>query len=155
MFEEAQARDHESIRLARERSGQQRVALGVAREALRQRDQFLTVFRRRPVRLGHVGDPLFCRDWRVGATSTTDYNRRTARQPMPRTRTLWTTTATIVLALIAFVGAWALTPPRGPRSLRQFDAERLADLEVGMWQAYYAKERLALFRPLVTMRHEQ
>ena len=155
MIEEAEAGDHQSIRLARQRCREQRMTFGVAREALREGDQFLTVFRRRPVRLGHVGDPLFCRDWRVGATSTTDYNRRTARQLMPRTRTLWTTTATIVLALIAFAGAWALTPPRGPRSLRQFDAERLADLEVGMWQAYYAKEQLALFRLLVTMLHEQ
>src|SRR5437762_8009892 len=79
------------------------------------------------------------------------YNPHTARQSMPRTRTLWTTIATIVFALVAFAGAWALMPPRGPRSLRRFDAERLADLEFGMWQAYYAKERLGLVRLLVEM----
>ena len=47
-----------------------------------------------------------------------------------------------------------LTPP-GPRSLRTFDADRVADLEVDMWQAYYRKERVHLFRDLVTMLHEQ
>jgi hypothetical protein len=46
------------------------------------------------------------------------------------------------------------TPP-GPRSLRHFDPERTAELEVGMWQAYYRKEKLRLFRLLVTMLHEQ
>jgi hypothetical protein len=55
----------------------------------------------------------------------------------------------------AFLLAFAFTPPRGPRSMRSFDPDRLADLEVGMWQAYYAKERVRLFRLLVTMLHEQ
>jgi hypothetical protein len=55
----------------------------------------------------------------------------------------------------AFLVALALTPPRGPRSLRQFDPERLANLEVRMWQSYYAKERVRLFGLLVTMLHEQ
>jgi hypothetical protein len=31
----------------------------------------------------------------------------------------------------------------------------MADLEVGMWRAYYRKENLRLFRLLVTMLHEQ
>jgi hypothetical protein len=39
--------------------------------------------------------------------------------------------------------------------MRQFDPARLATLEVGMWKAYYAKERLRLFSLLVTMLHEQ
>ncbi len=39
--------------------------------------------------------------------------------------------------------------------MRQFDASRMADLELGMWQAYYAKERVRLFALLVTMLHEQ
>ena len=60
-----------------------------------------------------------------------------------------------VVAACAFVAALALTPPRGPRSMRQFDPERLADLEVRMWQSYYAKERVRLFGLLVTMLHEQ
>jgi len=59
----------------------------------------------------------------------------------------------LVLGVALAYGLFA--PPRGPRSLRQFDADRLADLEVGMWQAYYAKERMRLFGLLVTMLHEQ
>lgn len=48
----------------------------------------------------------------------------------------------------------AATPP-GPRTLRQFDPDRMADLELRMWKAYYAKERASLFALLVTMLHEQ
>ena len=62
----------------------------------------------------------------------------------------------VVLLVIASFGlAFALTPPRGVRSLRVFDAERLASLETRMWQAYYAKERARLFGLLVTLLHEQ
>src|SRR5262249_363003 len=57
--------------------------------------------------------------------------------------------------LVAFGLAFALTPPRGPRSLRQFQPARLADLEVRMWQAYYAKERVRLFTLLTKMLREQ
>jgi hypothetical protein len=63
------------------------------------------------------------------------------------------------LALIAiptaFCTVFALTPPRGVRSMRQFNPTRVADLEVRMWQAYYAKERGRLFTLLVTMLREQ
>lgn len=63
------------------------------------------------------------------------------------------------LALLALVsGALvyaAVIPPRGPRSLRHFDPDRLATLEVGMWRAYYAKQQVRLFLLLVTMLHEQ
>ena len=62
----------------------------------------------------------------------------------------------VVVAIVAAFGlSFALTPPRGPRSLRVFQPARLADLEVRMWQAYYAKERVRLFSLLVTMLHEQ
>src|SRR5579872_3410418 len=73
---------------------------------------------------------------------------------MGRSRT-FLLASTIVCAIAAFGTALALTPPRGTRSMRQFNADRLADLEVGMWQAYYAKERVTLFRLLVTLLHEQ
>jgi len=63
--------------------------------------------------------------------------------------------ATVVAVVAAFTLALALTPPRGPRSMRQFEPARLADLEVRMWQAYYAKERVRLFSLLVTMLREQ
>jgi hypothetical protein len=43
--------------------------------------------------------------------------------------------------LIGGLSAYAFTPPRGERSMRRFDAARMADLETSMWQAYYAKER--------------
>jgi hypothetical protein len=61
----------------------------------------------------------------------------------------------VFLAALSFAAAFAFTPPRGPRSLRQFDADRLASLETRMWQAYYAKERVRLFGLLVTLLHEQ
>jgi len=64
--------------------------------------------------------------------------------------------AAIAFAIVfAFCGAYALTPPKGPRTMRQFRPARLANLEVGMWQAYYAKERVRLFRLLVTLLREQ
>src|SRR6185295_16026273 len=54
-------------------------------------------------------------------------------------------------------GLIALTfvPPPGPGSLKTFDPDRVADLEVDMWQAYYRKERLRLFRGLLTLLREQ
>jgi len=60
-----------------------------------------------------------------------------------------------ILVVAAFVGALVLTPPRGPRSMRQFDPARLASLEVRMWHAYYSKERARLFALLVTMLRDQ
>jgi len=62
----------------------------------------------------------------------------------------------IVMVLVA-AAYWAVAvrAPSGPRSLRRFDADRLAALEVGMWQAYYAKEKFRLFRLLVVMLREQ
>jgi hypothetical protein len=60
------------------------------------------------------------------------------------------------LLLAVAVGAFVLLkPPAGPRSLRVFEADRLADLEVGMWQAYYRKENVRLFRGLLLTLHEQ
>ena len=62
----------------------------------------------------------------------------------------------IVVAIVAAFGlSFALTPPRGPRSMRQFQPGRLADLEVRMWQAYYAKERVRLFTLLTAMLRER
>jgi hypothetical protein len=60
------------------------------------------------------------------------------------------------LALAIVVGAFVLLkPPSGPRSLRVFDPERMATLEVDMWQAYYRKENVRLFRGLLLTLHEQ
>lgn len=74
---------------------------------------------------------------------------------MPRmTRKGWT--ATGLAAVTAAVLAYALTvPPPGPRSIRAFDPDRTANLELRMWQAYYGKERVRLFALLVTLLREQ
>ena len=62
----------------------------------------------------------------------------------------------VALAILAaFALAFVLTPPRGARSMREFNPGRLADLEVKMWQAYYAKQRARLFGLLVTTLREQ
>jgi hypothetical protein len=58
--------------------------------------------------------------------------------------------------LVVGVVVYALTAaPPGRRSIREFDPERTADLELRMWQAYYAKERLRLLGLLVIMLREQ
>lgn len=64
-----------------------------------------------------------------------------------------------VLAFVAAVSlalayAFFWTPP-GPRTLRAFDPDRTAALELSMWQAYYQKRNVRLFADLVTMGHEQ
>lgn len=61
-----------------------------------------------------------------------------------------------VLAIAVLAGGYAATTaPPGPRTMREFDPHRLADLESRMWQAYYAKQNVRLFGLLVTMLHEQ
>jgi hypothetical protein len=60
--------------------------------------------------------------------------------------------ATALAGLAAFLFGVA---PAGPRSLRAFEPDRVADLELDMWQAYYAKDDLRLFRGLLTLLHEQ
>ena len=55
----------------------------------------------------------------------------------------WLSRAALVLAIAAaFALAFALTPPRGPRSLRQFDPDRLASLEIRIWQADVSRQQL-------------
>jgi len=61
----------------------------------------------------------------------------------------------MVAVLAAGAVAVAFRPPPGPRSLRAFDPDRIADLEVDMWQAYYNHENLRLFRGLITTLREQ
>jgi len=60
-----------------------------------------------------------------------------------------------VILVAAIYWAVAVRAPASTRSLRAFDPDRVADLEVGMWQAYYAKEKFRLFRLLVVMLREQ
>jgi hypothetical protein len=62
--------------------------------------------------------------------------------------------ALLAIVCAAFAYAFFWTPP-GPRTLRAFDPDRTAALELSMWQAYYQKRHLRLFADLVTMGHEQ
>jgi hypothetical protein len=71
--------------------------------------------------------------------------------PMKSRRTLL---AFAAVGAIATYTLFFMTPP-GPRSLREFDPDRTAALEVDMWQAYYKGENVRLFRGLVTLTHEQ
>jgi hypothetical protein len=62
-------------------------------------------------------------------------------------------TALLVVGLV--LGYLLVARPSGTGGLRAFDPERLASLEVDMWQAYYEKDRLRLTRDLVTTLREQ
>ena len=55
----------------------------------------------------------------------------------------------------AFVYFFFVATPSGPRSLRAFDPDRAAELEVDMWRAYYDQRNVRLFTDLVTLLHEQ
>ena len=62
-----------------------------------------------------------------------------------------------VVASVLAVGlvGYTFSAPRGERSIRQFEPDRVADLELRMWQAYYGKENVRLFGLLVAMLREQ
>jgi hypothetical protein len=64
---------------------------------------------------------------------------------------------TIALAVIVLgaIGSELAVRAPGPGSLRRFDPDRICDLELRMWQAYYAKENVRLFGLLLTMLREQ
>lgn len=66
----------------------------------------------------------------------------------------------IAFALVAILFSVAvyflfIATPSGPRSLRAFDPDRTAELELDMWKAYYDKRNVRLFADLVTLTHEQ
>jgi hypothetical protein len=64
--------------------------------------------------------------------------------------------ATAILAGALAAGATALVlAPRAGGSPRNFNPDRVATLELNMWQAYYAKQRLRLFQLLVVTLREQ
>lgn len=71
--------------------------------------------------------------------------------PRPRRRLIF-----IVFLLAGLACARFLTAaPAGPRSLKVFDPDRVAAIELDMWQAYYKKEKFRLFKGLMTLLHEQ
>ena len=61
----------------------------------------------------------------------------------------------VPLVLVLAFGYLVSAAPAGPRSLRVFDPDRVADLEIDMWRAYYAHEKVRLFKDLVISLHEQ
>jgi hypothetical protein len=61
----------------------------------------------------------------------------------------------VSLLVVAGLLAVSLVPPSGGANARSFDPDRVANLELRMWQAYYAKERLRLFGLLVVTLREQ
>lgn len=63
--------------------------------------------------------------------------------------------AGIAAGLVLGAAIVATRPPSGDRSLRSFEATRLADLELRMWQAYYGGQRVQLFGLLVLTLREQ
>jgi hypothetical protein len=81
----------------------------------------------------------------------------TARTPIVVCGTRFVSRLVIVSCLVFLVALYFgfLSTPAGPRSLRAFDADRMADLELDMWQAYSRKERLRLFKGLVVTLREQ
>jgi len=60
----------------------------------------------------------------------------------------------LIIALCGFYGLFVAAPD-GPRSLHVFDPDRVADLEIDMWQAYYAHQKVRLFRDLIISLREQ
>jgi hypothetical protein len=60
-----------------------------------------------------------------------------------------------IVTIGVVVAGFATVAPGGPRSLDRFEPVRLADLELRMWQAYYAKQNTRLFGLLTTMLREQ
>lgn len=63
---------------------------------------------------------------------------------------------TSVFGAALAIAAWFLfSPPAGTNSVRSFDPDRLADLEVDMWQAYYRQERVRLMKDLMVTLREQ
>jgi hypothetical protein len=65
-----------------------------------------------------------------------------------------------VLVFVAFCTALVLAAgfvllPPAPRTITDFDPPRVADLELEMWKAYYAGQRVRLFGLLVTLLREQ
>ena len=62
----------------------------------------------------------------------------------------------VAIVLIVCGGAYLLLrAPAGPRSIRRFDPDRLATLELRMWQAYYDKQNVRLFGLLLSTLREQ
>jgi hypothetical protein len=69
-----------------------------------------------------------------------------------RRRWLLAVLGSAALALLAGAATYA---PARPRSMRDFDPDRVASLELRMWQAYYRRDNARLFALLVATLREQ
>jgi hypothetical protein len=72
---------------------------------------------------------------------------------MVMSRTWWPLPA--VCMAVAVMAYWLTAAPSGPRSIREFDPGRTADLELRTWQAYDARARVRMFALVVAMLREQ
>lgn len=122
------------------------MVLGIARKLLGERDEIVAVRSARWRNAPGCPHPRIITQRAPIRNLNGIYNRTVSRLR---------TAAVAAVLVLAFAAGLALTPPKGPRSMRQFEPARLADLELRMWQAYYAKERVRLFTLLTTMLREQ
>lgn len=63
--------------------------------------------------------------------------------------------AVVAGAALILIVYLLVASPSGRGSMKQFEPTRLANLELRMWQAYYAKQNVRLFALLVEMLREQ
>src|ERR1051326_4022725 len=57
--------------------------------------------------------------------------------------------------VVAIAVAALVMPPSGPRTLKAFDPDETAALEVQMWQQYYSRQNVRLFLTLVRLTRNQ
>jgi hypothetical protein len=61
----------------------------------------------------------------------------------------------ILMIAVAALSYAVFAPPPGPRTMSDFDPNRMAALETRMWEAYYDQANIRLFGLLATMLREQ
>jgi hypothetical protein len=103
------------------------------------------------VRYPHVRGSIGPADGRRPHTNPSARQRRIVAAVMFRPIRTWRRRAQVVLAAaVTAGGCFAAARSDDVGSLRVFDPDRLAALEVDMWQAYYRRERVRLTRDLMT-----
>jgi hypothetical protein len=150
MIEQPESREHQPVCLAGERLRENRVMLGVAGELLGERDQI------RAARISGISNGHWSGDHRSAPPGSQPqrYAASGVRwSHMPGSR--WRLATILFIAVLCGAASFVIVPPAGPRSIKTFDPRRLADLELRMWQAYYAEQPVRLFGLLVTLLHEQ
>jgi len=70
-------------------------------------------------------------------------------------RTAFVLSCGFALTLLGAATLRVERPVAGSNSMRSFGPDRMAELELELWRAYYSKQRLRLFARLVTLLHEQ